>query len=112
MHFAVAAEYKRAPFCPRGVLRRPPSIAFSLSLSLLSYHHLYSMHTLIRSVRTYTHECAPFALLLLTSSPPSVSLLLPSTRFFFRSLCLFLRVDLEGSSEGMLRAARAQLARY
>lgn len=111
MHFAVAAEYKRAPFCPRGVLRRSPSIglSFSLALSLLTTTCIRCTHSLEAYAHTHTSaRLSPSHLL----STPIVSLPLFSTSFFFRSLCLFLRVDLEGSSEGMLRAARAQLARY
>jgi len=96
MHFAVAAEYKRAPFCPRGVLRQPLSIVlsrfFSLSffLSFPAYHHLYLMHTLIRSVRAYTHERAPFAFLSLVSSPlSSHSLFFSPISFFAPSVCFY-----------------------
>lgn len=90
MHFAVAVEYKRAPFCPRGVLRRPPSM-FSLSLSFPAYHHLYSMHTLIRSVRAYTHERAPSAVLPLASTLTLsyYSLFFPPVSFFAPSVCFY-----------------------
>lgn len=87
-----AAEYKRAPFCPTGVLRRVPlphPRSLSLSLSPLTTKRSYPMHTLIRSctrMHTGARFSSPFPL---ASPPPVFSYLLSSFRFFSRFLYLF-----------------------
>lgn len=87
------------------------SLGLSVSLSPLTTKRSYSMHTLIRSC-TRMHTGARFS----PSFPSPLHPRLPSPSHFFPFLFSLplsvLRVDLEGSSEGMLCAAHAQLARY
>lgn len=74
-----------------GSLGGPLPCSLSLSLSFPAYHHLYSMHTLIRSVRAYTHERAPSAVLPL-ASPLTLSyysLFFPPVSFFAPSVCFY-----------------------
>lgn len=75
----MAAEYKRAPFCPRGVLRHPSAPPISLFTTTRSY----TMHTLIRSVHACTHRRAfrlsPF---LSPISPFSLRFFLPPSSLF------------------------------
>lgn len=93
MHFAVAAEYKRAPFCPRGVLRRPPFhlyFSLSFSLSLLTTTCIRCTHSL--EAYAHTHTSARLSPSSLSSPFPhhsSLSLFFPLISFFAPSVCFY-----------------------
>lgn len=95
MHFAVAAEYKRAPFCPRGVLRRPllsPPSSYSLSPHTPPRTRIRCTHSLEAYTHAHTNARFSFPLASPRDSPSFPSLSLLRASLFAASLSLSLYV--------------------